>query len=132
MAPLDQYLMTDQGAEVALARSAAPEPNAAAAHSYLRRITKITDLILSGHTKAQVIESIAAAVDKKELPPMESGAMCYMVSKQGYAGDSAEHWPPHLMFFYSQTDPAGITISTYTPTGPLRTRTCDNTHFNSN
>jgi hypothetical protein len=37
---------------------------------------------------------------------MESGAMCYMMSKQGYAGDSTEHWPPHLMFFYSQTDPA--------------------------
>ena len=25
---------------------------------------------------------------------------------KGYAGDSAEHWPSHLMFFYSQTDPA--------------------------
>ena len=32
--------------------------------------------------------------------------MCYMMSKQGYAGDSTAHWPPHLMFFYSQTDPA--------------------------
>jgi len=30
--------------------------------------------------------------------------MCYMMSKQGYAGDSVEHWPAHLMFFYSQTD----------------------------
>jgi hypothetical protein len=37
---------------------------------------------------------------------MESGAMCYMMSKQGYGGDSIEHWPPHLMFYYSQTDPA--------------------------
>jgi hypothetical protein len=158
MAPLDQYLMTDRGAELALARSAAPESisrdaevlvlgrhgfetaakgksgficvvarswtsapdpdfwnpkvrvpmclNAAAARSYLLRITKITDLILAGRTEAQTNETIAAAIDKKELPPMESGAMCYMMSKQGYAGDSAEHWPPHLMFFYSQTDPA--------------------------
>jgi hypothetical protein len=32
--------------------------------------------------------------------------MCYMLSKQGYGGDSAPHWPPHLMFFYSETDPA--------------------------
>jgi hypothetical protein len=29
-----------------------------------------------------------------------------MMPKQGYAGDSAEHWPPHLMFYFSQTDPA--------------------------
>jgi hypothetical protein len=49
---------------------------------------------------------IAAAVDKKELPAMEPGAMCYMMSKQGYGGDSVEHWPPHLMFYFSQTDPA--------------------------
>jgi hypothetical protein len=32
--------------------------------------------------------------------------MCYMMSKQGYGGDSAPHWPSHLMFFYSETDPA--------------------------
>jgi hypothetical protein len=64
-----------------------------------------TDLILAGRTKAQVDEAIVAAVAKKELPAMEHGAMCYMMSKQGYAGDSAGHWPSHLMFFYSQTDP---------------------------
>ncbi|HEU4341838.1 MAG TPA: hypothetical protein VFU31_09740, partial [Candidatus Binatia bacterium] len=34
------------------------------------------------------------------------GAMCYMMSKQGYGGDSVELWPPHLMFYFSQTDPA--------------------------
>jgi len=158
MAPINQYLMTDQGAEIALARSAAPESisrdaevlvlgrhgfetavkgkngfvcivgrgwtsapdaefwnpkvrvpmcvNAAAARSYLLRITKITELALAGHTLAQVNEAIAAAIAKKELPPMESGAMCYMMGKQGYGGDSAPHWPSHLMFFYSDTDPA--------------------------
>jgi hypothetical protein len=52
-----------------------------------------------------VTESITAAIAKKELPATESGAMCYMLSKQGYAGDSSPHWPPHLMFFYSATDP---------------------------
>ncbi len=80
--------------------------NAAAARTYLLRNLKRTDLILAGRTKAQVDEAIVAAVDKKELPPMEPGAMCYMMSKQGYAGDSTEHWPSHVMFFYSQTDPA--------------------------
>ena len=158
MAPIDQYLMTDQGAEIALARSAAPESisrdaevlvlgrhgfetavkgkngfvcivgrswtsaadadfwdprvrvpmcvNAAAARSYLLRITKIAELALAGHTLAQVNEAIAAAIAKKELPSMESGAMCFMMGKQGYGGDSAPHWPSHLMFFYSDTDPA--------------------------
>ena len=158
MAPIDQYLMTDESAEIALARSAAPESisrdaeilvlgrhgfeaavkgrngfvciverswtsapdpdfwnpkvripicyNAAAARSYLSRNIKRTDLILAGRTQAQTDETIAAAVAKKELPAMESGAMCYMLSKQGYGGDSTPHWPPHLMFFYSDTDPA--------------------------
>lgn len=63
-------------------------------------------LVLAGRAKAQMDDSIAAAIDKKELPAMESGAMSYMMSKQGYAGDSAPDWPPHLMFFYSETDPA--------------------------
>jgi hypothetical protein len=158
MAPLDQYL-TERNAEIALARSAAPESisqdaevmvlgrhgyetavqgkngfvciverswtapiddpdfwspklrapicfNAAAARSYLPRTIKKTDLILAGRTKAQMIEAIAAAIDKKELPTMEPGAMCYMLSKQGYLSERDGHWHPHLMFFVSQADPA--------------------------
>ena len=53
-----------------------------------------------------MFEAIAAAVDKNELPAMEPGAMCYMLSKQGYLSDRDGHWHPHLMFFVSQTDPA--------------------------
>jgi len=157
MAPIEEYLM-DRTAEIALARSAAPESisrdaevlvlgrhgfetavkgkndfvciverswtsapdpdfwnpkvrvpeclNAAAARSYLRRNLKRSDLILAGRTKAQVDDAIVAAVDKKELPAMEPGAMCYMMSKLGYGGNSVPHWPSHLMFFYSQMDPA--------------------------
>jgi hypothetical protein len=156
MAPIDQYLMADRAAEIALARSAAPESisrdaevmilgrhgfetavkgkngfvcavgrswtstvdaefwnpkvrvpacvNAAAARSYLLRVTKETEWRLAGRTPAQMNEAITAAIAKKELTPMESGAMCYMLSKQGYGGDSTPHWPPHLMFFYSDTD----------------------------
>ena len=133
MVPIDQYLMTDQGAEIALARSAAPESisrdaevlvlgrhgfetavkgkngfvciverswtsapdpdfwnpkvrtpicwNGAAARSVLVRNIKRTDLILAGRTKDQVDEAIFSAVDKKELPAVEPGAMCYMMSK---------------------------------------------------
>jgi hypothetical protein len=62
--------------------------------------------VLGGQAKAQLTETIAAAIKKKELPAMEPGAMCYMTPKQGYAGDSTPYWPPHLMFFYSETDPA--------------------------
>ena len=80
--------------------------NAAAARTYLPRTIKRTDLVLAGRTKAQMIEAVAAAIDKKELPPMELGAMCYMLSKQQYLSDEAKHWHPHLMFFLSQTDPA--------------------------
>ena len=158
MAPVEQYLMTDRAAEIALARTAAPESiardaevlvlalhgfetavkgkngfvcivgrswtsaadedywdpnvrvpicvNAAAARSYLLRVRKIADLALTGQTLAQVNEVTVAALARKELPPMEPGAMCYMMGKEGYGGGSAPHWPPHLMFFYSDTDPA--------------------------
>jgi hypothetical protein len=156
MAPIDQYLMTDRTAEIALARTAAPDSisrdaeilvlgrhgfetavkgtngfvcivgrgwtsaadadywnpkvrvpmcvNAAAARSYLLRVTKETEWGLAGRTQAQMTESIASAIAKKELPPMEPGAMCYMMGKEGYGGDSKPHWPSHLMFFYSDTD----------------------------
>jgi len=181
MAPIDQYLMADQGAEIALARSAAPESisrdaevlvlgrhgfetavkgkngfvciverswtaaadadfwdpkvrvpmclNAAAARSYLVWDLKATDLILAGRTKAQMEETIVAAVDKKELPAMESGAMCYMMSKQGYGGASAPHWPSHLMFFYSQTDPT--TWGANLPGSPVMGMTDPRLHLTS-
>jgi len=80
--------------------------NAAAARSYLPRTIKKTDLILAGRTKAEMVEAIVAAIDKRELPAMEPGAMCYMLSKQGYLSDRDGHWHPHLMFFLSQADPA--------------------------
>lgn len=97
--------------------------NASGARSILLRNLKRTGLILAGRTKAQVDEVIVAGVDKKELPPVEPGAMCYMMSKQGYGGDSVAHWPSHLMFYFSQTDPAtwgaglpGSPILAYTDT----------------
>ena len=49
-------------------------------------------------------EAIGAVIARKELPPMERGAMCYMMSREGYGCDSVPHWPSHLMFFYSDTD----------------------------
>jgi hypothetical protein len=79
--------------------------NAAAARTYLPRTIKRTELILAGRTKAQMIEAMTGAIDSKELPAMEPGAMCYMLSKQGYLNSHAGHWHPHLMFFVSQAPP---------------------------
>lgn len=80
--------------------------NPPAARTYLPITIKKTDLVLAGRSKAQVFEGIKVAFDKKELPALESGAMCYMMSKQQYLDDSAGHWHPHLMFFVPQTDAA--------------------------
>jgi hypothetical protein len=159
MAPLDQYLMADRNAEIALARSAAPESisgdaevlvlgrrgfetavkgkngfacvvqrswsagkddpdfwnpklrapicfNPPAVRSYLPLTIKRTELILAGRSKDQMFDAIEAAVAKKQLPTPASGAMCYMMSKQGYLSDRDGHWRPHLMFFTPPTDPA--------------------------
>ena len=34
-----------------------------------------------------------------ELPELEPGAMCYMMSKQQYLNDSVTNWHPHVMVF---------------------------------
>lgn len=80
--------------------------NPAAARSYVPFTIKKTDLVLAGQSKAQMFESIKAGLDKKELPTPEAGAMCYMLSKQGYLNDRAGHWRPHLMFFVPRTEAA--------------------------
>jgi hypothetical protein len=76
--------------------------NAAAARTYLPLTIKKTEWALAGQSNTQIGESLKAAFDKKELPMQEPGAMCYMLSKQGYLNDGAGHWHPHLMFFVSQ------------------------------
>ncbi len=155
MAPIEQYMIVDRNAEIAMARSAAPESisrdaevmvlgghgyetavkgkngfvcivqrswtagiddpvfwnpklrapicfNPPAVRTYLPLVIKKTELILAGQSKAQMFASIKAALDKKELPAQEPGAMCYMMSKDGYLNDQAGHWHPHLMFFVPQ------------------------------
>jgi hypothetical protein len=151
VAPLDQYLM-ERNAEIALARSAAPESvsrdaevlvlgrhgyesadkgtngflciverswaaatdvpdfwnpkvrapncfNPPAAKTFLPIFLMKTNLVLAGKSKTQIVQAVASALDKKELPALEPGAMCYMMSKQQYLGDQDKSWQPHLMFF---------------------------------
>jgi hypothetical protein len=80
--------------------------NPPAVRSYLPQTILKTESILAGRSKAQMFEDLKAALDKKKLPPPESGAMCYMLSKQGYLDDRAGPWHPHLMFFLPPTDAA--------------------------
>jgi hypothetical protein len=154
MAPVDQYLM-DRNAEIAMARSAAPEAisrdadvlvlgrhgyetavkgkngfvclvergwmgpfdgeyaanfwnpklrgplcfNPPAARSILPMTYKRSEMALAGQSKAQIMEGIKEFI-KQKLPPLESGAMCYMMSKKQYLSDDAPHnWMAHLMIY---------------------------------
>jgi hypothetical protein len=158
MAPVEQYLM-DRDAEIALARSAAPDAishdasvivltrrgyetavqgktgwvcwvgrgwmamfdhpefwnpkiraadclNPPAARSVLPYAYKRTELLLAGHSKLEVIAAIKAAIDKKELPPLEQGTLSYMMSKSSYLTDNGDHNSPHLMFFQTNINDA--------------------------
>jgi hypothetical protein len=78
--------------------------NPAAVRSYLPQTIRKTELILAGRSKAEMSENVKAALARKELPAPEPGAMCYMMSKQGYLNDRDGHWHPHLMFFLPLTD----------------------------
>jgi hypothetical protein len=80
--------------------------NPPAARSYLPLTLKKTELVLAGRSRAQMFEDLKAAFDKKELATIESGAMGYMMSKQGYLSDRDGHWHPHLMLFLPLTKPA--------------------------
>src|SRR5580704_4917919 len=66
--------------------------NPPAARSYLPLTMKKTELVLAGRSKSQMFESVKAALDNKELPTLESGAMCYMMSKQAHLSDRDGHW----------------------------------------
>ena len=152
MAPVEQYLMADRNAEVALARSGAPASvadaadvmvlgrqgyttaakgtngflcvvergwgaatdaaefwnprirspicfNPAAARTFAQIYLMKTRLVLAGKSKAEILAETSAALDKKQLPALEPGSMCYMMSKQQYLNDRDVHWHPHVMIF---------------------------------
>jgi hypothetical protein len=159
MAPVEGYLIADRDREIALARSAAPDPishdaeamvlgrrgyetavkgkngfvcvvqrswtagaedpdfwnpklrapicfNAAAARTYLPLTIRKTELILAGRSKAEMFQEIESGIRNKTLPTPETGAMCYMMSKQAYLGDRDKSWHPHLMFFLPLAEPS--------------------------
>ena len=152
MASLDRYLMPDQNAEIALARTAAPASisdaaevmvlgragyatavkgtngflclverswgaatddrdfwnpkvrspicfNPGAARTFAPIFLMKTKLVLAGKSKTEIVQATSSALDSKELPALEPGAMCYMMSHQQYLNDRGMSWHPHLMFF---------------------------------
>jgi hypothetical protein len=78
--------------------------NPPAARSILPYAYRRTEMLLAGHSKQEVIAAIKSAIDKKELPALEAGAVSYMMSKSAYLTDSGDHNLPHVMFFQSVKD----------------------------
>ena len=58
--------------------------NPPAARTFVPIFLMKTKLLLAGKSKTEIAEATASALDKKELPAMEPGAMCCMTSKQQY------------------------------------------------
>jgi len=91
--------------------------NAAAARTFLPHLVNKAEWALAGLSKDQIATKIASAIDSRQWPPLESGAMCYMMSKDGYLNDHDGHWRPHLMFFTPLTDP--VSWGAGLPASPL-------------
>ncbi len=73
--------------------------NPAAARTVLPFTLIRTKLVLAGKPKEEVKESVQAAIEAKELPELEAGAMSYMMSKDAYLTDLGHHNMAHLMFY---------------------------------
>ena len=72
--------------------------NPAAARTFVPIFLMKTQLVLAGKSKQEIVEATASALDKNELPVLEPGAMCYMLSREQYLNDRGMSWHPHLMF----------------------------------
>jgi hypothetical protein len=73
--------------------------NPASARSVLPTYLMRTEWVLAGLGKAQILERTKAAIAAGKVAAPAPGAMCYMMSKDGFLDDTAGHWRPHLMFF---------------------------------
>ncbi|HEY7402033.1 MAG TPA: hypothetical protein VIB39_00800 [Candidatus Angelobacter sp.] len=78
--------------------------NPPAARSVLPTTLQRTKMALAGRTKAEIIADNKAAFEKGELPPLEPGAMSYMMSKRAYLTDKGDHNLAHLMFYAPPLD----------------------------
>src|SRR5262249_60946706 len=70
-----------------------------AARSVLPIENKRTELALAGVAKSEIMTRLWAAINAKELPTPQVGAMSYMMSKEQYLGDRNLNWMPHVMIY---------------------------------
>ncbi len=75
--------------------------NPPAARSFVPIFLMKTKLALAGKSKTDIVAATASELDAKELPALEPGGMCYMLSKRQYLNDRGMNWHPHLMFLVS-------------------------------
>jgi hypothetical protein len=72
--------------------------NPAASRSSLLYTLRRTKLALAGRSREEMLAEVRGALARSELAPPEPGAMSFMMSKDGYLGDTQGHWHSHLMF----------------------------------
>lgn len=80
--------------------------NEVAARTVLAAYLERTGWVLAGVSEADMIKRTSAELAANRIATPEPGAMSYMMSKQGYLGDLAGHWHPHLMFFFAHANGA--------------------------
>lgn len=79
-------------------------PQAARAIAPVARLR--TAMTLAGRTDAEILDRIKVALRTKQIPPLEPGAMSYMMSKSSYLSDDGDHDMAHVMFFIPSRDGA--------------------------
>ena len=78
--------------------------NPAAARTILPAYLERSQWAITGVAKADMISRTRAELAANRIARPQSGAMAFMMSKQGYLGDVAGHWHSHLMFFFPYSD----------------------------
>ena len=170
MASLDLYLMADRNAEIALARTAAPEAishdaevlvlgrhgfeaavkgkngfvcfvsrswdapfdssefwnpkiraplcyNPPGARTIVPLLLLRAKLACDGLSKDQIAERTKASAERKEMPALEPGSICYMMSKEAYLTDDDGHNMSHVMFYTPFVD--GAVLGAGLPGSPV-------------
>lgn len=78
--------------------------NPQAARSVMPIAKLRTALTLAGRSDAEIADRIKVALRTREIPPLESSAMCYMMSKSSYLSDDGDHDMAHVMFYIPSRD----------------------------
>lgn len=86
--------------------------NPAASRTVLPALLQRARWVVEGLTREQLLQRTRAAVQAKAIVPPEPGAMCFMLSKDGYLNNAGGHWRPHLMFYLPRVEAAAWAANT--------------------